>query len=198
MPNGSYFAQIKWQVKRGANILMIHFFPLIYWWFAMMIVMVGLWAHQLKHKDGGIADVGWAYGLGGAAIYFAFTASGDGSRRILLAVLAGIWGIRLGTYLLVDRVVKAKTEDGRYQAMRKSFGENAPMRFFIFFQGQALFIAIFSIPFLVVALNPEQSFAIWDYIAIAIWIISNAFVWVADQQLAKFRMNPKNKGEVLI
>jgi steroid 5-alpha reductase family enzyme len=175
---------------------MTHLSLLIYWWLAMMLVMVGLWAYQLKHKDGGIADVGWAYGLGGAAIYFAISDSGDESRRLLLAIFAGIWGVRLGTYLLIDRVIKAKAEDGRYQAMRKAFGEKTPMRFFIFFQGQALFIAIFAIPFLVVSMNSRTLFVMWDFMAISIWIVSNAFVWVADKQLARFRMDPANKGEV--
>ncbi len=169
---------------------------LLHWWGGMMLVMVGLWLYQNKHQDAGIADVGWAYGLAGAAIYFSLMGTGDGTRRLLLALLAGFWGIRLGTYLLIDRVIKAKAEDGRYQNLRRVFGDRVKFRFFVFFQGQALFVAIFAIPFWTVAMNPQQGLVIWDFIAIAVWAGSIFGEFWADRQLARFRSNPANKGKV--
>lgn len=169
---------------------------LAHWWVVMVLVMIGLWLYQNKHQDAGIADVGWAYGLAGAAIYFSVMGTGDGTRRLLLALLAGIWGLRLGTYLLIDRIIKAKAEDGRYQNLRTIFGDRAKLRFFVFFQGQALFVVVFAIPFWVVATNPQPGLVIWDFIAIAVWVSAIFAEWISDQQLARFRADPANKGQV--
>ena len=97
----------------------------IYWWLIMAIIMSGLWLYQQRSNDAGIADVGWSYGLAGAAIYYSIMETGNTSRQILLSLLVSIWGIRLGTYLLIDRIIKAKEEDGRYQNLRRHFGKNS-------------------------------------------------------------------------
>ncbi len=162
----------------------------------MVLVMIGLWFYQNKYKDASIADVGWAYGLAGAAIYFSLMGAGDNTRRLLLALLAGFWGLRLGTYLFISRIIKAKKEDGRYSNLRKIYGNKAKMKFFIFFQGQAFFVVIFAIPFLVVVNNPYSGIMILDYLGIIIWVIAICAEWVADHQLSRFRSNTENKGHV--
>lgn len=175
---------------------MSHFFLLVYWWIFMTFVMVCLWLYQNKYQDAGIADVGWSYGLAGAAIYFSWIGDGEEVRRFLLTFMAGIWGIRLGTYLLVDRLLHSQDEDGRYQNLRRHFGEKAQQKFFWFFQGQALFVVIFAIPFWVVALNASPGLTMWDLLAIIIWVVANAGEWLADKQLSQFRSNPENKDKV--
>ena len=168
----------------------------IYWWLIMAIIMSGLWLYQQRSNDAGIADVGWSYGLAGAAIYYSIMEPGNTSRQILLSLLVSIWGIRLGTYLLIDRVIKAKEEDGRYQNLRRHFGKNSGKSFFIFFQGQAFFVLIFSIPFFIATTNPSPGLAMWDFLAIAIWFISIIGECIADKQLANFRSKELSKNTV--
>lgn len=168
----------------------------VYWWFIMVIIMSGLWLYQQISKDAGIADVGWAYGLAGSAIFYSFMEMGDTSRRILLSLLVSIWGIRLGTYLLIDRVIRAKEEDGRYQNLRTQFGARCGKSFFYFFQGQAIFVLIFSIPFFIVTKNSYPGLTVWDFLAIAIWLISIGGEWIADKQLASFRFKEVSKDTV--
>ena len=168
----------------------------IYWWLIMAIIMSGLWLYQQRSNDAGIADVGWAYGLAGAAIYYSIMATGNTSRQILLSLLVSIWGIRLGTYLLIDRIIKAKEEDGRYQSLRRHFGDNCGKSFFYFFQGQAFFVLIFSIPFFIATTNPSLGLATWDFVAIVIWSISIVGEWIADKQLANFRSKELSKSTV--
>ena len=85
--------------------------------------MPGLWLG----RAGELGKNGVAYLLGRAA-----TAAGVSgvhahrfrhtfAHRWLAAVLASLWGFRLGLYLLFDRVV-GKEEDGRYQALRAKCG----------------------------------------------------------------------------
>lgn len=173
--------------------------PLIFlmqWWVVMALVMMSLWQYQNKHQNAAIADVGWSYGLVGAAIYCSIVGHGDEVRRFLLGLFVSIWGIRLGTYLWIDRVLRAKEEDSRYQNLRKHFGDRAKRKFFWFFQGQALFVIIFSIPFLVVCWNPKPSFTYLDYLGIMIWLLGNMGEWFSDYQLAQFRSDSENKGKV--
>ena len=168
----------------------------IYWWLLMIIIMSGLWLYQQRFKDAGIADVGWAYGLVGSAIFYSIFGTGDITSRLLLSLLVSIWGIRLGTYLLIDRVIKAKAEDGRYQNLRRHFGNKCGEKFFYFFQGQALFVLFFSIPFFIVSTNSSPGLLVWDFLAITIWSIAIVGEWLSDKQLASFRSNEVSKETV--
>jgi steroid 5-alpha reductase family enzyme len=170
-------------------------FHLINYWAVMAIFMLGLWAWQLKTGDAGIADVGWAYGIAAGVLYFSLVGDGDSGRKILAACMGIGWGLRLGTYLLIDRIIKAKEEDGRYQNFRKAAGENVKRYFFLFFQAQAFVAVLFVIPLAIVSYNSEPLGRMYA-LAILIWIISIGGEWTADKQLAKFRMDESNKGKV--
>ena len=87
-------------------------FQLFICWFYIAIFMALLWAIQLKTGNAAIADVGWAYGIAFGVLYFSFIGDGNKERIVLTATLAVIWGLRLGTYLLVNRVINVK-EDSR-------------------------------------------------------------------------------------
>ena len=106
-------------------------FQLFICWFYIAIFMALLWAIQLKTGNAAIADVGWAYGIAFGVLYFSFIGDGNKERIVLTATLAVIWGLRLGTYLLVNRVINVK-EDSRYLNFRKSAGRNIKQYFFLF------------------------------------------------------------------
>ena len=88
-------------------------------WLIIAVFMVLLWAMQIKTGNAAIADVGWAYGIALGILYFAFIGDGNKDRIILTAVMGIVWGLRLGTYLLINRVINAQ-EDSRYQNFRNS------------------------------------------------------------------------------
>jgi steroid 5-alpha reductase family enzyme len=104
-----------------------------------------------------------------------------------------VWGFRLGAYLLFNRVL-GKEEDGRYQELRRKWGENANRNFFVFFQAQALFVVFFSLPFAFIALDEGSGFGAVTWIGIGLWAIGNVGMIVADRQLAQWRVNPENRG----
>ena len=163
-------------------------------WLIMAIVMTLLWFWQKRKSNAGIVDVAWSFGTAGICALFAYGASGDVSRRILIATLAGIWGLRLGFHLL--HRVTTETEDGRYASLRSRWGDKAQPYFFIFFQVQAAWTLLFAFPLLIAA-NNAAMFPIWsDFVGIGIWIISVTGESIADMQLARFRSNPSNKGQV--
>jgi steroid 5-alpha reductase family enzyme len=155
--------------------------------------MVGLWTFQVRARDASHVDVGWALGIACVAVGYALLANGDVTHRALAAVLATVWGVRLGLFLLVDRVL-GKEEDGRYQALRRKWGTGANRNFLWFFQFQAAFVVFFSLPFAFVA-QDKGSISWLAWVGVVVWAVGNAGAIVADRQLATWRANPANRGQ---
>jgi len=162
-------------------------------WAAMALVMLVFYLVQRRTKNAGIVDFVWAAGVGGLALFYAAAASGAPARRILLASLAAIWSFRLASYLLIDRIL-GKAEDGRYQMLRQNWGDKAPAFFFAFFQIQAIWAVMFSIPFLPVVYR-QGKLGVLDLLAIVVWLVAIGGETLADRQLARFRAAPENRGK---
>ena len=158
-----------------------------------LLWMTVLYGIRRLCRNAGIVDVGWAFGVGGLALVLAATGAGDGWRRALVALLAGAWSLRLGYYLLVDRVIGA-AEDGRYQALLQSWGDRAEGKLFVLYLAQALFVLLFGIPLLPAINSPLPVGSPWDGLAVCIWIIAVAGESLADRQLAAWRADSANQG----
>jgi steroid 5-alpha reductase family enzyme len=163
-------------------------------WAMMAGFQAVLWLVQRARRDAGVVDVGWAAGLGILALYYAWADDGWLPRRLLLATLVSIWSFRLAFYLLRDRVLHAKEEDGRYQALRAAWGKRAQPWFFLFFQAQGLLDSILSIPFLIILGRKTGPFTPWALDAVAVWLVAVTGESIADRQLAAWRADPANRG----
>ncbi|HEX7047482.1 MAG TPA: DUF1295 domain-containing protein [Gammaproteobacteria bacterium] len=163
-------------------------------WAAMAIVMAVMWIVQWRTRNAGIVDVAWAAGVGLLGVIFAAFGDGDPSRRLIVALLAGLWGLRLTVHLA--RRVAREPEDGRYQDLRERFADNAPAWFFGFFQVQALWAVMFATPMLIAANNPLPAPGVFDWLAIAIWLVAIGGESLADRQLKRFKADPANRGHV--
>lgn len=162
-------------------------------WAALALGMLALWLLQRRIHDAGIVDVAWAAGMGLMGVAHACFLEGDVARRLLVGVLAGVWSSRLALHLLKDRVL-GKPEDGRYQALRRSWGEQAQPRFFMFFQAQALAAVLLAAPFAVAASSPRP-LGLLDGVGLLTWMVAVVGESVADAQLAAFRGNPAHRGQ---
>jgi steroid 5-alpha reductase family enzyme len=158
------------------------------------VVMTGLWVVQVRVRDASLVDAAWAVLIACAAVLYALLADGELSHRVLAAVLACMWGFRLGAYLLFTRVLR-RDEDGRYLALRAKWGAHANRNFFWFFQFQALFVVFFSLPFAFITLDSESGFGAVAWIGIALWAIGNVGTIAADRQLTRWRGEPGNNGK---
>lgn len=163
-------------------------------WITMALVMASLWFVQKRRHNAGIVDIAWSFGTGLLAIWFAIGTTGDSSRRWLVAILAGLWGARLGFYLL--RRVMSEAEDGRYRMIRERFGDRTQVFLFWFFQIQAVWALMFALPMLVAANHPASGLQWHDYLGIGIWLIAIGGEALADAQLARFRRDPTTQGQV--
>ena len=154
--------------------------------------MFAAWIIQQKTRDAGIVDVFWAFGMAAAGGLYGYSGTGPEWIRITLAVLTIVWFTRLGWHILA-RNRSDPCEDGRYQAMRAWLGKRAAAGFFVFFQIQAGFVVLLSLPFLVVANTPDP---VPLLVAAGVMVALVAF-WgeiTADRQLREFRADPANRG----
>lgn len=164
-------------------------------WVALAVVMLVLWLVQRATRNAGIVDVAWSFGTGLLAVGFALAADGWPARRVLVAVLGGAWGLRLGFYLL-RRVLGDPEEDVRYRELRHEHGANIQLFLLGFFQLQALWAVLFALPMLVAARNATPGLGGPDALGVLIWIVAVGGEAVADRQLARFRRDPANRGRV--
>ena len=163
-------------------------------WAVMAVIMTLLWMRQRQTHNAGIVDIAWSFGTGFCAIWFAWIADGEEVRRAIIAAMAGLWGLRLGFFLL--RRVLSEEEDGRYQELREQWGERTQRNLFIFFQVQAFWAVLFALPMLVAASNSEPGFRWYDALGILIFLVAIGGESLADAQLARFRRDPSNRGRV--
>ncbi len=157
------------------------------------VLMLGMWLLQVRIHDASHVDVAWAFGTGGLGVLYAVLGDGSTAHRVLVGALAAIWGGRLGTYLLVNRII-GKPEDGRYQELRRRWAPHVDRAFFVFFQAQAAFVVVFSLPFLFVAQDRDTSIGALAWLGAAVALASIGLVSLADRQLAAWRADPANRG----
>lgn len=156
-----------------------------------IMTLVYIWA--LKIKNNGIVDIFWAFNFLVIAIITFYLANGFEPRKLIVFVLASLWSLRLGIYLLIRVGGHLKEEEGRYKALRAEW-TNA--KFFGFYMMQAVSNVFLSIPFFVTSLNTDPQLNILEYIGAPLWLLSIIGEGVSDWQLKHFKNNPANKGKV--
>ncbi|TKS61791.1 MAG: hypothetical protein EWM72_00193 [Nitrospira sp.] len=161
----------------------------------MTVIMAGLWVLQLRVRNASIADVGWCIGLIAVVLWYATQATGEVERKILVAILVVLYAGRLGFYILLNRVI-GKAEDARYRHLREQWGASERLRMFGYFQLQALAVATFSLPFLVLIQHPQPPFALIEVVGLLLWTVAVTGEAKADRQLAQFRADPRNHDRV--
>jgi steroid 5-alpha reductase family enzyme len=160
----------------------------------VILMMFVLWLIHLRIGNASIVDPGWAFGLPLVAVTYAVMGSGYFWRRWLLAGMAAVWGLRLGSHLL--RRIVGQPEEGRYQELRRQWKANLALKFLAFFEFQALLDLFLSLPFLLAALNPEPTLSPLEYAGTALWLVALAGEALADAQLAAFKRDPASRGQV--
>jgi steroid 5-alpha reductase family enzyme len=161
--------------------------------FAIGLMLV-VWIVALRINNLGIVDIAWSFSFLPITTFFAIMAHEDPARRWLVAGMAGLWSLRLGTHVGV-RVMKAHPqEDVRYGKFRAEWKAKLKSISFGFFQLQALSIGGLSTVFLLPCLNTRAGFTLLEYAGIVVWLIALTGESLADFQLKQFKTNPSNAG----
>jgi len=165
-------------------------------WIGAALVMATFWWIQKRNHVAGVVDVVWAFGTAVVAVgLIAATSPSPTQRDVLLGLLIGIWGVRLGVHLF--KRLRVETEDGRYAAMKRSLGESRVQPvMFLFFQIQAIWALMFALPVAAASLAPRPGLDALDIAGAVVWLIAIGGEWLSDHQLARFRTDTRNKGRV--
>jgi steroid 5-alpha reductase family enzyme len=159
----------------------------------VVLLMFVLWIVHLPMRNAAIVDFGWALGLALLGIGYAVFGRGWPARDIAIALMSGLWGLRLAFYLLLTRVI-GHPEEGRYQELRRRWKTNLLLKFLAFFEMQALLDVVLSLPFLLAARNPNPGLSPVEWAGAALWTLAFAGELTADAQLSAFKSRPGNKG----
>lgn len=162
---------------------------------SLFFIMCVLWLINTRINNAAIVDVGWGNGFALVAVIAALMAQAYPARQWLIVGMVVFWGVRLATHLLIDRVLSNKPEDGRYLDIRARWKTSINLKFFFFFQAQTVLIVVLSLPFMLVAMNPEPNISHLEWIGVGIWAMGLVGESIADQQLKRFKDDPANKGK---
>ena len=173
----------------------------------VVVEMTATWLVARKLRNNGIVDVVWSAGFAPiAVIYFAMAHYGwaaDDSllRCIVFTVMVVIWSLRLGAHLQARVAMHHPHEDVRYAKLREDWGAKVDAKMFWFFQLQGALQAVLSLPFLLVNLEADSGGRIavvgaLGWIGFGLWATGLLGESLADRQLARFRADPANKGQV--
>ena len=170
---------------------------LLYNALAIAGLMVCVWLLSLPLKDASIVDMFWGLGFVLVAWTTWAQAPGDPTRKLILAVLMTIWGLRLSGYIAWRNI--GHGEDPRYQAMREKAGNKFPLTSLVrVFLLQGVVMWIVSLPVQAGQVPESPAAPTWlDWLGIALWAAGVIFESVGDVQLARFKANPENRGRVL-
>ncbi len=168
-------------------------------WFSS-VCFAACWLVAKKLDNWSIVDVLWSFGFAGVALrmlYLHWFGLPMGGQGVLMAVATTLWSLRLGTHLAIRVLGHLDREDGRYLKMRAEHGEGmaAQMAYFYFVQAAAL--TLLCLPLLssspAGATGPTRPI---HWVGLGVAALAVLIEAVADAQLASFKKDPANKGQV--
>lgn len=159
--------------------------------------MVLLWLLATALADVSIVDVFWGLGFVMIALWTERHTDGALARAWIVTALVTLWGCRLAAYLLWRNW--GGGEDYRYQAMRRHYGTRFPLvSLFVVFGLQGVLMWTISLPVQYAVASPAPvELGGLDVIGTALVLVGLAFEGIGDWQLARFKADPANRGQVM-
>jgi len=163
---------------------------------AIASLMLATWAVSLVRRNVSIVDVAWPLGFVLATWASRWVVGAGGAGNWTLLAMVTIWGLRLSFHLLRRNL--AQGEDFRYRAMRQRHGDAFAVRSLLtVFALQGVLLFIVALPVTLGHRDTSAGLSTWVVLGVLVW---GAGLWweaVADAQLAAFRRDPRNAGQVL-
>ena len=164
---------------------------------ALLALMFTGWLISLVLRNVTIVDTLWGLGFVLVGWITFYMAGGYAGRKILIAVLTTLWGLRLAAHLSWRNW--GAGEDPRYGAWRKASGKQFwIVSLFKVFILQAVFLWVIALALQIgqIAPTPEH-FTGFDLLGLLVWLLGFFFEAVSDFQLARFKADPETKGKVM-
>ncbi len=164
---------------------------------AVLVLLVGTWLVSLVVRNASIVDIVWGLGFVVVAWTTFLVADGARDRKLLLALMVTVWGLRLAGYLAWRNV--GHGEDFRYRAMRKKHGDRFPLKSLTtVFLTQAALMWVVSLPVqLAMVPTSPRHLGVLAFVGLGLWAVGMFFETVGDLQLARFKADPGSAGKVM-
>ncbi|WP_457032713.1 DUF1295 domain-containing protein [Kitasatospora sp. P5_F3] len=140
-------------------------------------------------------DVAWGLAFVAVALtgYGLSAGHGDDGRRLLATVLVTVWGLRLSGH--IERRSRGAPEDPRYARMlARRPGPWYPLRKVYLLQAGILWFV--SLPVQLAQYLPDRLGPL-AVVGVALWAVGLTFEAVGDLQLARFKGDPANRGQLM-
>lgn len=163
---------------------------------ATAVVLAGLtWLVSLVQRDASLADRIWPLMIAGAGWAYALVLPAMGPRALAVLALASLWALRLA--LFIHWRNHGQGEDRRYQALRARHGPHFGAKsLWLVFGLQAVLAWLVSAPLLAARTAPA-TFSASAVAGLALALCGLVYEAVADAQLARFRRDPAQRGQVM-
>lgn len=156
----------------------------------------GLYLLARRLDNYGIVDIAWSYAFAALAIFYASFGQGWPVRRALLAAMVCLWSCRLGTHLYLRVAKHHPNEDPRYARLRADWAATFPAKMFSFFQLQAVSVVALGAGYPFATHNGAPRLHAFEFAAVGLWLVAMTGEVMADVQLAAFKGDPANRGQV--
>ena len=156
---------------------------------------LAVWVVSVAKRDVSVVDSAWGFLVLAPALVIVAMLPQSGPRTTVVLVLAVAWALRLSLHIAWRH--RGQPEDRRYQAIRS---RNEPhfawKSLYLVFGLQALLAWIVALPLMAAVASPATWNAL-DAFGLALAVFGLLFETVADAQLARFRADPRNLGQVM-
>jgi steroid 5-alpha reductase family enzyme len=154
-----------------------------------------VWWLSVRIHNYGFLDAAWSLSVAVLAPIYALLGDGATVRKLAFTLVGMAWSLRLGLYILIRVWRHHPQEDKRYRTLREKWP--GPGRFLLFFELQALIAVLFSLPFLLAALNPRAAAGGFEIFGLVLALCATAAEALADWQAQQFKRNPANRNAVV-
>jgi len=160
-------------------------------------LILWVWVVSIRIWDASIIDIFWGIGFVLIAALCLAAGSGNPGRRIALAAMASLWGLRLAIH--IARRNHGRDEDFRYARLRERDGN----RFWLtslyrIYLVQAVLMWLVALPLQVGSVHGTgRGLGLLDLAGVVVWAAGLGFEAVGDLQLARFTADPANYRRVM-
>lgn len=156
---------------------------------------VATWVASLLRHDASLVDRVWSALVTGPALLYFHRLAPQEPRAAWMLALAVVWAVRLSVYVTARNW--GHGEDRRYQAIRARNQPGFGMKsLYLIFGVQALLGWMVGAPFLV-GMAGQRPFGPLDVLGLALAAFGIVFEAVGDWQMARFKADPANRGQVM-
>ncbi len=154
------------------------------------------WLAGLARRDVSLVDRMWSAFIAGAALMYFVLLPTPGARGGWMLALVLAWALRLGVY--ITRRNWGHGEDRRYREIRARNQPNFGVKsLYLVFGLQALLAWAVSAPFFAGMAAGGRALGTLDVLGIAVSAFGIAFEAVGDAQMARFKADPAQHGQVM-